>query len=259
MGDILRAVAGRIADWKLPPVGKLSVFKQELVGGQPRERRVIISDFASYKEKVPKPETCREAVELADTLLPCTPGVTRAVVLVTDAAQLDLWRSLLTGETRTSAVPVVLRRHDRRSLRGWAQRVEMFTADESLERLYALTGSWPLLVDRAHGLHHELGNHDAVLQGLADMFTDHAETRAFIDATGVVADTVLAAAYRSVDSYCGDDPVDTDTVVTAIAYRTGDEEEARGIFTCLDALQVFDRESGLLRLEPLLRQCVTQE
>ncbi|WP_329074998.1 hypothetical protein [Streptomyces niveus] len=134
----------------------------------------------------------------------------------------------------------------------------MFTTNESLGRLYALTGGWPLLVDRPHELHGELGNHDAVLQRLADTFTDHTEIRAFIDATAVVADPVLEAAYRSVDSYCGVDPVDTDTVVTATAYRTGDEEEARGIFACLDAPQVFDRESGLLRLEPLLRQCVTQ-
>ncbi|CAM5676106.1 hypothetical protein SHIRM173S_12301 [Streptomyces hirsutus] len=55
------------------------------------------------------------------------------------------------------------------------------------------------------------------------------------------------------------DPADAEDVVTAIAYESGgDEDEARWVFACLDALQVFDREEGgRLRLEPLLRQCLS--
>ncbi|MEU9498468.1 hypothetical protein [Streptomyces sp. NPDC048196] len=203
-----------------------------------------------------KSETCHEAVDLADTLLPGNAGVTRAVVLVTDTAQLDLWRALLTGEARTSAVPVVLRRHDRRSLRGWAQRAEVFTTDERLERLHALTGGWPLLVDRAHRLHVELGDPDEVLRRLADMLADRSAVRAFLEATGVYADPALAAGYRSVAAEFGGDQVDTEAVVTAIACEIGDEGEARWVFACLDALQVFDREEAQLRLEPLLQQCM---
>ncbi|MEU7041114.1 hypothetical protein AB0A77_08635 [Streptomyces varsoviensis] len=251
VGETLRAVAGRFADWVLPPIGKPSVFKQELTGGRPRERRVIISDFARYPAK---PETCREAVDLADALLPVTPGVTRAVVLVTDTGQLDLWRVLLTGEERTSAAPVVLRRHDRRSLRGWAQRAEAFNTNERLERLYALTGGWPLLVDRAHELYGELGDPEEVLRHLADLRTDRSAARAFVGETGVCANPALAMGYRAVAAEFGDDLVDTEAVVTAIAYQTEDEEEARWVYACLDALQVFDREDGQLRLEPLLRQ-----
>ena len=254
VGDTLRAVAGRIADWTLPPIGRLSVFKQELTGGHPRERRVIISDFARYPAK---PETCREAVDLADTLLPSTPGVTRAVVLVTDTGQLDLWRALLTGEERTTAVPVILRRHDRRSLRGWAQRTEVFGTDERLDRLYGLTSGWPLLVDRAHRLHGELSDPDDALRRLADMLTDRSAARTFLDATGVFTHPDLAAGYRAIAGEFGGDLADVEAVVTAIAYQNGDEDEARWIFTCLDALQVFDREEAQLRLEPLLRRCVT--
>ncbi|MCX5428429.1 hypothetical protein OHU11_12155 [Streptomyces sp. NBC_00257] len=45
--------------------------------------------------------------------------------------------------------------------------------------------------------------------------------------------------------------------MTAVAVRSEiDEEEARWIVTCFDALQVFDREGAQLRLEPLLRECV---
>lgn len=253
VGDTLRTVAGRIADWKLPPVGRPSVYKQELTGGRPRERRVVISDFASYQAK---PETCREAVDLAETLLPHTPGVTRAVVIVTDPGQLDLWRTLLTGAEPTSAAPVALRRHDHRGLRGWAQRVEMFHTDDRLERLHALTGGWPLLVDRAHRLHEELCDPDQALHHLAGLLTDRSAARAFAKATGVYADPLLATGYRTLAKEFGEGTFDVESAVTAVACQIDDEEEARWVFTCLDTFQVFDREDTQLRLEPLLRQCV---
>ncbi|MFF3365168.1 hypothetical protein [Streptomyces misionensis] len=36
----------------------------------------------------------------------------------------------------TSAAPVVPRRHDHRSLRGWAQRVETVHTEDRLDRLH---------------------------------------------------------------------------------------------------------------------------
>ncbi|MEU7346558.1 hypothetical protein ABZ778_22095 [Streptomyces bacillaris] len=257
VGDTLRRVAGRIADWKLPAVGNGRVYRQELTGGAPRERRVVISDFANYPAR---PETCREAVEQAETLLPGTPGVTRAVVLITDVDQLDLWRTLLTGAEHAPAAPVVLRRHDRRSLRGWAQRVEMFHTEDRLDRLHELTGGWPLLVDRAHRLHSELGDADEVFRQLADIRTGRAGARAFTEATGIYADPLLAAGYQVLAAEFKEDRFDLVSAVTAVALTVAgleDEEEARWIVSCLDALQVFDREDGHLRLEPFLRECVT--
>ncbi|MFF7276197.1 hypothetical protein [Streptomyces griseorubiginosus] len=256
VGDTLRRVAGRIADWKLPPVGNARVYRQELTGGVPRERRVVISDFANYPAR---PEACREAVDQAETQLPGTPGVTRAVVLVTDPTQLALWQPLLTGTEPTKAAPVVLRRHDRRSLRGWAQRVEMFHTEDRLDRLHELTGGWPLLVDRAHRLHGELGDPDEVLRRLAGLRTDRAEARSFAEATGLYTDPMLATGYQALAAEFKEDLFDLESAVTAVAMtaaRIEDEDEARWIVTCLDALQVFDREHGQLRLEPLLRECV---
>ncbi|GCD40201.1 hypothetical protein OEIGOIKO_08058 [Streptomyces chrestomyceticus JCM 4735] len=251
----LRTIAGPIDGWTLPPVGKPSVYKQELTGGRPRERRVVISDFVNYRDPV-RPETCREAVDLAETLLPATPGVTRAVVLVTDTTQLALWRPLLTGTEPTSAAPVVLRRHDRRSLRGWAQRAGMFHTEDRLHRLHELTGGWPLLVERAYRLHRELGDPGEVLRRLADLRVNPAEARAFVEATGVYAAPLLAAGYRALDDGFKDDPFDLEGAVTAVALKIEDEDEARWIVNCLDALQVFDRVGLQMRLEPLLRQCV---
>lgn len=251
----LRTIAGPIDGWTLPPVGKPSVYKQELTGGRPRERRVVISDFVNYRDPV-RPETCREAVDLAETLLPATAGVTRAVVLVTDTTQLALWRSLLTGTEPTSAAPVVLRRYDRRSLRGWAQRVNMFHTEDRLDRLYGLTSGWPLLVGRAHRMHAELGDPDEVLRRLADAQADRSEARAFAEATGVYADPLLVTGYRILDDEFKEGLFDLDSAVTAVAVDIDDEDEAGWIVNCLDALQVFDREIAQLRLEPLLRQCV---
>ncbi|MFJ9707322.1 hypothetical protein [Streptomyces sp. NPDC101234] len=253
----LRTIAGPIDGWTLPAIGRPSVYKQELTGGRPRERRVVISDFVNYREPV-RPETCREAVDLAETLLPATPGVTRAVVLVTDPTQLALWRTLLTGTDPTSAAPVVLRRHDRRSLRGWAQRVNMFHTGNRLDRLHELTGGWPLLVDRAHRLHGELGDPDEVLRRLAGLRADRAEARAFVEATGVYVDPLLAAGYKALDDEFKDNSFDLEGAVTAVALKIEDEDEARWIVSCLDALQVLDRDNTQLRLEPLLHQCVIQ-
>jgi hypothetical protein len=255
VGDALRTVAGRIADWKLPPVGNARVYRQELTGGVPRERRVVISDFANYPAR---PEACREAVEQAEAMLPATPGVTRAVVIVTDPIQLALWRALLTGADPATAAPVVLRRHDRRSLRGWAQRVEMFHTEDRLDRLHELTGGWPLLVDRAHRLHGELGDPDEALRRLAGVRTDRAQARAFAEATGLYADPMLATGYQALAVEFKEDPFDLESAVTAVAVAAAqieDEEEARWIVACLDALQVFDRVDGQMRLEPLLREC----
>ncbi|MEU2955155.1 hypothetical protein [Streptomyces xanthochromogenes] len=254
VGDTLREIAGRIADWTLPAVGKPSVYKQELTGGRPRERRVVISDFARYPDA--RPEAPRQAVDWAEALLPATPGVSRAVVIVTDPTQLGLWRPLLTGTEPTSAVPVVLRRHDRRSLQSWAQRIEKFHTEDRLDRLHELTGGWPILVDRAHRLHGELGDPDAVLQRLAGLRADRTEARVFAEATGVYADPLLATGYRSLAKAFMEDTFDLESAVTAVAVRIEDEFEARWIVACLEALQVFDHQGGQLRLEPLLRACV---
>ncbi|MFJ6988395.1 MULTISPECIES: hypothetical protein [unclassified Streptomyces] len=253
----LRTIAGSIDGWTLPPVGKPSVYKQELTGGRPRERRVVISDFVNYRDPV-RPETCREAVDLAETMLPATPGVTRAVVLVTDTTQLDLWRTLLSGAEPTAAAPVVLRRHDRRSLRGWAQRVNMFHTEDRLDRLHELTGGWPVLVGRAHRLHNELGDPDEVLRRMAGLRADRAAARAFAEETGVYADPLLIAGYRALEDAFKDGLFDLEGAATAVALKIEgeDEDEARLIVACLDALQVLDRVDTQVRLEPLLRQCV---
>ncbi|MEO3765384.1 hypothetical protein [Streptomyces sp. B5E4] len=256
VGNTLRTVTSRISGWKLPPVGRPSVFKQELTGGRPGERRVVISDFTPYAENV-KQETWREAVTLADSALPFAPGVTRSVVIVTDTRQLDLWRSLLLETEETSALPVVLRRYDRRSLQDWAQRTELFTTNGRLDRLYELTGGWPYLVERAYNLHRELDGAEDALQKMAELTADRSAARDFAQATGVFADPKLLTGYRAVGKEFGEGSADADDIIMAIALELGDEEDADWVYACLDALQVFEREGASLKLEPLLHRCMS--
>lgn len=109
-----------------------------------------------------------------------------------------------------------------------------------------------------HRLHRELDDPDEALRRLADLCTDRARAHAFAQNTGLYADPFLATGYRVLADEYEDGVVDSEIAMTAVAVRSEvDEEEARWIGMCLDALQVFDREGAQLRLDPLLRECVT--
>lgn len=96
-----------------------------------------------------------------------------------------------------------------------------------------------------------------MLRHLAGLRTDRAQARAFAEATGVCADPLLAAGYRALEEEFKDGSFEWESALTAVAVQGEvDEDEARWIVTCLDALQIFDREGTQLRLEPLLRECV---
>ncbi|MFJ4203975.1 hypothetical protein ACIP2Y_30675 [Streptomyces sviceus] len=96
-----------------------------------------------------------------------------------------------------------------------------------------------------------------MLRRLAGVRADRAEASVFVEATGVHVAPLLAAGYWALDDEFKGDPFDLEGAVTAVALEIEDEGEARWIVNCLDVLQVFDREDVQLRLEPLLRQCVT--
>ncbi|KOG54626.1 hypothetical protein ADK75_13370 [Streptomyces virginiae] len=69
---------------------------------------------------------------------------------------------------------------------------------------------------------------------------------------------MLGAGYRGWDDEFKDGWFDVESAVNAVTVQIADEDEARRVVACLDALQVFDREESQLRLEPPLGDCVAR-
>ncbi|MFE0170908.1 hypothetical protein ACFWZ2_01210 [Streptomyces sp. NPDC059002] len=255
VGDVeetLRSVTGRVSGWNLPPIGRMGVFRQELRGGKPGERRVIVSDLAN---RAVSEEACVESLHLAHSDLPEGRGVTRAVAIIVDAGQLGVWRDLLSHPDTAGSRAVVLRRHDLSSLKSWALGGGRFDTEERLTRLLEITGGWPLLLDRAMELSRKCENHDLALGKLAEELRQRAAAQELVAAAGLTADAVVTAGYRAVVDEFGVGLADEEDIIAAIELAGLDKAEAHWAYVCLEALQVFEREGQRLRVEPVLHGC----
>ncbi|GHF26614.1 hypothetical protein GCM10010218_04380 [Streptomyces mashuensis] len=255
IGDVaetLRTVTGRMSGWTMPPVKSIRDFRQDLTAGRPGERRVVVSDLA---DKEVNDDNCRESLALAQNLLPERPGVTRAVVLVAGPRQLGLCRDLLTDDDTAASLLVVLRRHDRHSLKTWSQRSGLFDSDERLTRILEVTGGWPVLLDRAVALHRTCKDEAEALRRLADELESTGPAARFVDASGINADPLIATGYRAVAKELNGDWADEGVLLTAMELHGLEEEEARWACSCLEAFQALDRDGCRLRLEPVLYRC----
>ncbi|MEV7084953.1 hypothetical protein AB0O07_03460 [Streptomyces sp. NPDC093085] len=249
--DTLRDVTREVAEWVLPPIGRIGVFRQEIGAGQPGERRVVISDLARHGVSG---ETCGESLELARHTVPERAGVTRAVVLVAGTGQLALWRELLTAPAGPASLAVVLRRHDWRGLKSWTQG-GVFGTEERVTRLLEVTGGWPVLLDRARALYGTCGDQDQALRLLADELQDRAPASELVHATGLTADPLVAAGYRAVSEEFGDEWADDGDIRAAIELAGAGERDAVWVHACLEAFQVFERDGSKRKLEPVLLGC----
>ncbi|WP_326815388.1 hypothetical protein [Streptomyces sp. NBC_01763] len=250
--DTLRDVTGRVKDWQMPTIGRLSVFRQELTAGHPGDRRLIVSDLAS---RAVNEESCTESLDLALTILPDRPGVTRAVVLVAGTGQLGLWRKLLLDPDTAASAAVVLRRHDRRGLKSWSMRSEMFDTEDRLSGLMDATGGWPLLLDRVVEAQAKCQDQDQALRRVTDELKQKGYAADLVEAVGLTADPMIAAGYRSAINEFGDGWFNDEDLVTAIELEGMEEPEARWVAACLQAFQVFDRQGSRLRLERVVHDC----
>ncbi|WP_241833056.1 ATP-binding protein [Streptomyces caatingaensis] len=253
IGDVaetLHAVTGRVAGWSVYPAEKNRAFRQRLTDGRPGERCVVVSDLRKVNE-----DTCRESLELAQSLFPERPGVTRAVVFLAGPGQLGLWRQVLTDDEAAASLVVVLRRHDRRSLKSWTQSSGLFDTEEGRAGVLEVTGGWPVLLDRAVELHRSCRDESQVLRRLADELEEAGPAARLVEASGIDADPCIAMGNRAVLREFGGDWVTEDVLVTAMELEGLEEQEARWVFACLEAFQAFEREGTRLRAEPVLRAC----
>ncbi|MFI6698064.1 hypothetical protein ACIBJC_03670 [Streptomyces sp. NPDC050509] len=249
--DTLRDVTRGVDEWVLPPIGRIGVFRQELGAGRPGERRVVISDLARHGVS---DDSCRESLALARQTVPERAGVTRAVVLVAGTGQLALWRELLSAPAGVASLAVVLRRHDWRGLKSWAQG-GVFDTEERVTRLLEATGGWPVLLDRAAELHGTCGDQDRALRLLIDELQEKAPAAELVHASGLTADPLVAAGYRAVVEEFGGAWAEDGDIHAAIDLAGAGEQDADWVSACLEAFQVFERDGSRLRLEPVLLGC----
>ncbi|MEW1603051.1 hypothetical protein [Streptomyces sp. NPDC093808] len=266
IGDVertLRDATGRVAGWTLPPIGNANTYRRELAAGRAGERRLLISNLALGSDK-----SCRESLALARTHLPTTAEATRSVVLVSSSEQLGFWRGLLDGfeperESGDDTV-VVLRRYDRRGLRDWTQRHSAYETEERLARLAAVTGGWPLLLDKVLALREQHRDQDRAVRELEEWLGRREGAQEFVEAVGLLRDdtdtaedpydpyVMVRTGYEAIVEQLGTGWNPDADCGTAIELAGLAPDDARWALTCLETLQVLDRDDTRLRVEPVL-------
>jgi hypothetical protein len=240
--EALREVTSKAGDFDIPPISGRRAFEEELRGGRSGRRRVIIDDLASVQ---PQASACLEALDLALTNVPTAAGVTRAAVLISSPEQAELWDSAF-----EHGVAVALRRYDQQTLRVWTITRQMFSHDERLQRLWDLTGGWPMLVEHAATLADSEGAQEpTALDELQSYVNSPAGHSDLLDGVGLTQDPDLARAYASIVAL-----VDDQNVSRADLQVPADMDgSARDVVERLLALQVFDTHSdGSYSVEPRL-------
>ncbi len=232
----------------VPAITSRRQFEEELVAGQPGQRRVVLTDLVAL---APRDEACIAALTAALEQRPQRPGVTRSAVIIAGLQQMSLWRTVVRQAGHTPALgAVTLRRYDRKTLSVWALASEKFSVQERLERLLEVTGGWPILVEQAAARVAAGNDEGQALAALADELASPAGAAAFVDAVGVAADEELVKAFASMLTLVDSASVTLADLVTAASMAVDDPDTA---VACLQALGVFDIDAdGKYRLEPLL-------
>ena len=233
VAQTLKQITEQAGDFDIPPITGRRVFEEELRGGLPGRRRVVIDDLATVG---PQQQACVDALELALGKVPTAPGVTRAAVLVSSPEQADLWKQAL-----ERGVAVALRRYDQRTLRVWSINRQHFQHEERFERLWQLTRGWPLLVERAAQLANaESGAESVALEELAAYVDSPAGRADLLDAVGLNADPQLMQAYGSIVALVDDQHVSRADLQAAVDM----DGMGSDVVDRLVALQLFDTDSN---------------
>ncbi|MET7802529.1 hypothetical protein [Streptomyces decoyicus] len=244
----LRDATGRGANWTMPAIGSANAFRRALTDGRAGERRLLVSDLSDGSAKA-----CRESLAQARELVPEAHEATRSVVLISNFGQVDFWYDLLESpEAGMAAMVVPLRRHDARSLRDWALARGLFETDQRLHRLAALSGGWPLLLEKVVALHAGHHDQDRALRELAAWLAEKDAAEEFVEAVGLGEDTDQRAACLAI-AHEWNDAWEGDTYVRAAAETVGlAPSRARTVVDCLEVLQVLERDVDRLRVEPVV-------
>jgi hypothetical protein len=242
----VRAATDIGARFTIPAIPSRSAFAAELTGGEPGTRRVVLSDLRANTAEV-----CLSSLDSAIAFAPDRAGVTRSVALVAGAGQMGFWREVFSRQDDTLALgTVALRRYDERTLKVWTMLAEKFRTPARAARLLAVTGGWPVLVERAAQQAGTASLELSTLTKLEAHLATAAGAAELVDLVGVCAEEELARAYNDLVDVLGDGEADLGDLHAAVSDATSDPE---GVVACLRALGVFNAdESGTFRLEPVL-------
>ncbi|WP_446210112.1 hypothetical protein [Micromonospora sp. IBSANI012] len=219
-------------------------------------------------------DSAHDAWRTARELIAAHSGGSLGIVLVTSPAQAPLW-PVAARESDASSGITGLRRYDRTDLRLWLTDTTLpFQDDASRSELLAVTGGWPINVNKVvEDLSRDQDaytRHDPLRQ-LRAQLADPANAEALVVSSGVRSDRVLREAWRFLVTEFGADRADADTVADYLAMH-GDSGEAgsewlasprlqeAGYQSALDVVEVMrtlgllvsNTEDGQLLVEPVM-------
>lgn len=168
--------------------------------GAPKKKRRVVA----YKLKE-EPRAALALIRSIDEKI-AMPEARSTAIFVLDGDSLKAWESLIAGPDSLLGGPdpdgaveqlevVELKRWSKPGLRAWAQAQDVdliFNEDRALNELIAVTGGWPMLVDRV--VESYIKNHDwrAAIKRLENWLESVDGAESFCDAVGLTADSYLA-------------------------------------------------------------------
>lgn len=145
-------------------------------------------------------------------------GGTLGIVLITGPEQAPLWVRA-TAEADASSSLTALHRYDNTGLRQWFNEIAVpFQDDASRAELLAVSGGWPMLVNRVA----EASSADA-LDNLRTWLANPVHADEFVDALGVRADDVLGAAWEFLLTALSGDVADAHTLAELMAIAAAED------------------------------------
>jgi hypothetical protein len=196
-------------------------------------------------------------------------GSTLGVVLISDSAQAPLW-VVANAQADASSRLITLHRYDNTGLRLWLHETTIpFQDDASRAELLAVSGGWPMLLNRvadACSGEHDADSRASALDDLRLWLAQPASAEELLNALGVRTDEVLAAAWNFLVTELSDEATDAQTLAELMALSAAGGQHAAllperlsaagydstsalvDVFRILGVL-VVDGADGQLRLE----------
>ena len=169
---------------------------------------------------VTRPAAARAWTQAREAIATTRVGSTLGIVLVTDSAQAPLW-VVVNAQADASSRLITLHRYDNTGLRLWLHETTIpFQDDGSRAELLAVSGGWPLLLNRvadACSGEHDADSRASALDDLRLWLDQPAGAAELLNALGVQTDEVLAAAWDFLVTELSDEATDAQTLAELMA------------------------------------------